>query len=456
MRPGAILLGLLLTAPLVQPAGAQVLGDLVDRMVDTAPVATTVAGKIALFGVVSAPVAAPYTGVAVEGWSPSETVTAEIRFEDTDEPGRWHSMHVVYSATSDAFIAGYRSETVRSGVGFEVRIAVPEGQQVRVGAAGTFDNRLDQDRQPAPEGLAPLAAAVNGTVIPPPLVTRAEWGAEPFIGTPSPLANPSYDYMTFHHAAGYSATTLAEGIVQVKAIQDLHQNVRGWSDIGYQFVIDRGGRLYQGRPFLTEATSLEQLPVLALGAHAGGANTGNIGVSLLGCYHPPAGSYCDQVITDEAYDTYVTLFAFLAERYGVPTDRIRGHRDFSDTACPGDNNYALLPRITEDMLALLETGSQDPSDPSDFVLSNTFPNPADESIRVRYSLAEAGFVTLELFDTAGRRVRDLAAGYHESDSWFTAQVETADLPAGMYFYRIRVRGFSGIAFDRTRSVAVIH
>jgi hypothetical protein len=438
------------------PAAAQVLDDLADRLVAAAPVPTTVAGKTATHGALSSVVSDGFTGVVVEARVSSGALTAEVRFMGVGDPGPWLPMRIVRSATSDALIAGYRSDLVRSGVRIEVRIATPDDADVSIGQVGTFDNRLDQDRRPAPDGLAPLPAAATGTIVPPPLITREEWGAEPFIGTPSPLANPSYDYMTFHHAAGYSATTLAEGIAQVKAIQDLHQEVRGWSDIGYQFLIDRGGRLYQGRPFMTDAGSLEELPVLALGAHVGGANTGNIGVSLLGCYHPPEGSYCEQVITPEAWDTYVTLFAFLAERYGVPTDRIRGHRDFSATACPGDNNYVLLTELRTEMLELLESGGGSLEDPDDFVLSSTFPNPADDEIRVRYALREPGFVSLDLFDATGRRIRALAAGYHETDTWFTVSIDTAHLPAGMYFYRIRVEGFAGVAYDRTRSVAVVH
>jgi hypothetical protein len=164
--------------------------------------------------------------------------------------------------------------------------------------------------------------------------------------------------MTFHHAAGYSATTLEEGILQMRAIQDLHQDVRGWSDIGYQFVIDKAGRLYQGRPFLTPATSLEDLPVLAMGAHAGGANTGNIGISLLGCYHPPEGSWCEDEISLDALETYVTLFAFLSERYGIPATEIYGHRDWGSTSCPGENNYVLIPSIKVSVADLLVTGNE--------------------------------------------------------------------------------------------------
>ena len=72
---------------------------------------------------------------------------------------------------------------------------------------------------------------------------------------------PYYDKMTLHHSAGFSAETLEEGIAQMQAIQLFHQDIRGWSDIGYHFVIDKAGNIYQGRP------------ETVIGAHTGGSNT---------------------------------------------------------------------------------------------------------------------------------------------------------------------------------------
>ena len=160
------------------------------------------------------------------------------------------------------------------------------------------------------------------------LIPRAAWGAESFRGTPIPLNRPDYVNITFHHTAGFGALTLEEGLQQVKNIQDFHQNGRGWSDIGYQFVMDRSGRLYQGRPFLNNGVPFEEGPPLAQGAHVGGHNTGNIGVSVLGCYHPPEGSSCRDQMTPAALDSLLTMFAYLVERYGAPPENIMGHRDF--------------------------------------------------------------------------------------------------------------------------------
>jgi hypothetical protein len=53
----------------------------------------------------------------------------------------------------------------------------------------------------------------------------------------------------------------------------------------------------------------------------------------------------------------VTLFAFLSESYGIDPDDLLGHRDQGATACPGDNNYALLPEVREDVIRLKITGN---------------------------------------------------------------------------------------------------
>ncbi|NNF04425.1 MAG: T9SS type A sorting domain-containing protein, partial [Rhodothermales bacterium] len=240
---------------------------------------------------------------------------------------------------------------------FEFRISAAAGSRTAILAAGVFDNGLDADALP-PGDREPLVGKKSGTIIPPPLITRAEWNAEPFRGTPVNLANPTYDFMTWHHAAGYSAENREQGEVQMRAMQQLHQDVRGWSDIGYQFAIDRAGNLYQGRPFMDNSTNLSQVPVLARGAHVGGANTGNVGVVIMGCYHPPEGSHCEQEITPQAFNTYIVLFAFLSERYGIEPSMIRGHRDFSSTACPGNNNYVRIPELMDEVELLLEVGNE--------------------------------------------------------------------------------------------------
>ncbi|GIV61571.1 MAG: hypothetical protein KatS3mg044_0437 [Rhodothermaceae bacterium] len=524
------------------PATGQILHDLTERTVPLSPADPVVAGKRATLTTASPAVEEPFNGVVVQGYASDPDVKGWIRFEERGGWGAWQSMRLIRSATDGTFAGGYRDEIYRSGQRFELRFEFTAGTSFHLVGAGVFDNRNDEDRQAA-GGIVPRYGKKTGHIIPPPLITRAEWGAAPFRGTPSPLAPNGYEYMTFHHAAGYSATTKEEGIRQVKAIQDLHQNVRGWSDIGYQFLIDRGGHLYQGRPFLDDATSLEEVPALALGAHVGGHNTGNIGVSLLGCYHPPEGSFCQEVITPEALETYIVLFAFLSERYGVEPELIRGHRDFSSTACPGDNNYVLLPSLREDVAQMLLTGNAPLGQavlaasvdavgvvrlawevvadngiagfrlvrvidgtpeiiyesqaalpdliadegvrrpgtvryelyafdatgrtqllastevvvetPDRFTLAEAFPNPLRDRATIRYFLERDGFVDLRIHDATGREVRRLVDAYQRRGQWYTVPFDATDLPAGVYFYRLRVEGFAGIDFDRTGTLVLV-
>lgn len=534
---------LLVLLLLVPTASSQITHDMVDAEVALGPVETAPLGKRMSVSRVSDPVQVPFTGIAVEIGSTARMVEVDVRFSSNDGVSwtDWEATHVTASPAGGTFLAGLYRDEVISASKYEIRVLADPASITIIRESGVFDNTRDVDRN-VPEGLVAIAGKTTGDIIPPPLITRSEWGAASFKGgSPSPLTTGAFRFMTFHHAAGWSATTRAEGIAAVKAIQDFHQNGRGWSDIGYQFLIDRGGRLYQGRPFLDGATSLDQVPLLALGAHVGGANTGNIGIAILGCYHPPEGSQCAEQITPEALNTYITLFAFLSERYGIEPELIRGHRDFSSTACPGDNNYVLLPEVRTDVVQLLIDGNApigaaavtaaevkagnvhlswdvldtgtlasiiiersiggsttavaeldpesgtfvDATAPADveisysivgrsvdgrrqelasvvvnvdsplrFTLTSAWPNPTTNDATFRYFAPHDGFVRIHLFDAAGRQIRVLQDGFLDGGSWHTTSVRVDDLPGGVYFYRMRVDGFSGTVFDKTRQLIV--
>ncbi len=83
-------------------------------------------------------------------------------------------------------------------------------------------------------------------------------------------------------------------------------------------------------------------PIDAQGAHVLGHNEGNVGISLMGNYHPP---YNDAV-TPAQKEAIRRLGAWLRDRYGVAPKTYQGHRDYNPrTDCPGDGTYALLPEI---------------------------------------------------------------------------------------------------------------
>ncbi len=528
------------TSLLTAEAKAQALSDVVDVSVETTALEAVRADKRLSVGVRGSLPLNEVNGVAVEIGFDQEPDEVLIRFDPDSSPTEWQSMYLVASATGGTAVAGYRQDSVFPASSFEIRAYGAEGSTILIRDVGFFDTRAYPEES-APSDVQPLVGLKTGTIIPPPLINRASWGAQPFRGTPVNLARPSYDYMTWHHAAGYSAENEEEGKAQMRAMQDLHQNVRGWSDIGYQFGIDRAGNLYQGRPFMDNSTSLSQVPVLAQGAHVGGANTGNIGVVIMGCYHQPEGSRCEQEITPEAFATYINLFAFLSERYGVEPALIRGHRDFSQTACPGDNNYARIPELITRVSQVLITGNEplgeatmsgsvdsdgavslqwsitenfgfdaleirritdsgtytlllDPSvttsytdaslagesevtylliasstdgrqqelarleldiaEPNRFVMTSAFPNPAHQSVEVRYFMSAEGYATLTMHDARGRELSRSDSGFQDGDQWIAHTYDVSGMAAGVYYLRLRVESFGGTVFDRTVPVVV--
>ena len=333
---------LLLLFSFATAARAQLLHDVIHAEIELQSPEITIAGKTSTVSVVSQELTTEFTGIALQGFTDSDSLSGYVRFLEQDGIwGEWQALYIVRSATDNAFLAAYRGDRVLKASGLEIRFEVDSSYEVHILSAGTFDQRLD-DEDGVGQSFHRNEESDDFLIRAPHIRRRTEWGAQPFRGTPIPLNRPSYDYMTLHHTAGFAATTLAEGLEQVRRIQDFHQNGRGWSDIGYQFLMDQEGRLYQGRPFLNESDPFDQGPRLAHGAHAGGANTGNIGISLMGCYHPPEGARCRDEMTFSAIDSLVATFGFMSERYEVPPDNMRGHRDFGSTACPGDNNYRML------------------------------------------------------------------------------------------------------------------
>ncbi len=437
--------------PLV--AEGQLVADIIDETVEWQAKQAVRSGKTAEVLVEASSATKPYTGIAFQGFASAKEFSIQIRFEGPDGWTDWQEAHLVYSSTDAAFAGGTRAETAHTGKS-ELRVIGPGDLLVDFIMVGTFDHRQDRDSSPHPQtNFSHSLAKTSSTITPPPLITREEWGADPFIrGNPVALANPNYDYMTFHHAAGFSATSLEEGKQQVKAIQDLHQNVRGWSDIGYQFVIDRTGRVYQGRPFLDQSTTLQQLPILARGAHVGEQNSGNIGVCLLGCYHPPEGSHCQEVMPEVSFETYASLFAFFTETYGVQPENIRGHRDFSSTACPGNNNYQRLGELRNRVDDLLTFGNQTPDE---YTLSTAFPNPFTEQTTINYFIEEDGIVSLKVYDEKGSLVSTLVEEFQSGPKLRSVDFRPRNLASGVYFVKISVEGFSGVAFESTESAVYI-
>ena len=201
-------------------------------------------------------------------------------------------------------------------------------------------------------GTAAGASIEDPKVGPPPIIGRPQWGADESLRKQDrePVYAPIRRFAVHH-------TVTAEGsdpAATVRAILAYHTQANGWNDIGYNFLIDSAGRVYEGRWARSYAPG--EIPdgenrdgKGVIGAHVSGNNTGTVGVALLG-------DFTGASPTRAAIRSLERVLAWKGDRHDVDLlgetswstgtrSTIAGHRDVGQTACPGGRLYELLPTI---------------------------------------------------------------------------------------------------------------
>lgn len=221
-------------------------------------------------------------------------------------------------------------------------------------AAVTGDSRATV-RTAALVAAAPEPAALPAAVPAPIVFTRDAWGARGQACAPD-VARTLVGAV-LHHTAGSNAYgSVAEAMQQIRNDQAYHIDARGWCDIGYNFIVDKWGNIYEGRQ-----NSLTQ-PII--GVHAGGFNTGTVGVSMLGEFGATQPSTAMQEAVSRiigyrlgvygrnpAGNMVYTTLGGENSRYPagsvVSLPVVFGHRDVAFTACPGNVGYSTLHGVRE-------------------------------------------------------------------------------------------------------------
>lgn len=148
---------------------------------------------------------------------------------------------------------------------------------------------------------------------------REAWGALPARpgGTPH-----TPNFMTIHHTAVVLGDN-SNAPARLRQHQHYHQDTQGWIDIAYHFSVDRNGNIYQLRdPNLVGDTATSYDP------------TGHF---LVVC----EGNFDEEAVTEEQLNGAALVFAWAAQQFDIPTEKLAGHRDASsDTSCPGANLYS--------------------------------------------------------------------------------------------------------------------
>jgi len=132
--------------------------------------------------------------------------------------------------------------------------------------------------------------------------------------------------ITVHHDALLTReTSWAWAANRLRGIQRAHFN-RGWADIGYHFVIDPSGRIWEARPLKYQ------------GAHVSNHNEGNIGVVVIGDFDQQALNSLQKKALKELLDHF-------CKKYRIPKTRIYTHGELNITACPGKNLQAYVDEL---------------------------------------------------------------------------------------------------------------
>ena len=276
----------------------------------------------------------------------------------TRSDGRWSPWEELHVDTSHGPDEG-TSEAAGARLG-SAPLVVGDVDDVQVGVA-TSSGRVPRDLRvelvdpgasSADSGASLPSAGAAG--VRPTIRSRAEWGADESIRRGSP-SYARIDVGFVHHTAGSNAYSSGDVPGIIRGIYAYHVKSLGWNDIGYNFLVDKWGRMWEGR-----AGGVDRAVV---GAHTLGYNAHSFAMAAIGNYESTA-------VPAAVETAYTSLFAWklglahvdptstttLTDADGSPTKVFRnvsGHRDFGDsgkgTECPGralyDRIESLRPRI---------------------------------------------------------------------------------------------------------------
>lgn len=154
-------------------------------------------------------------------------------------------------------------------------------------------------------------------------ICRDAWGARPRSG---PYRRHRISRITVHHSA-VGLWDNRKAPARFRSHQANHQ-ARGWPDIAYHLLIDRRGHVYRGRPIWARGNT--------------GTNYNPSGHLLVLC----EGNFDTQWPSEAQVRSLVKVLAWASVKYDVPLYRIRGHRHYASTSCPGDRLATMIDNGT--------------------------------------------------------------------------------------------------------------
>jgi hypothetical protein len=227
-----------------------------------------------------------------------------------------------------------------------------------------------------------VEVTASAAVAQPAVVSRAGWGADETlrytngVETWPPAFYASKKLIVHHTDTANGETDPATVQSRIRSIYYYHCVTQGWGDIGYNFLVDETGKVYEGRHSRDYAPGVspsgdDSLGRGVTGAHTSGWNSGTVGIALLG-------TLTSQDATPAAKSALEAMLAWESDRNGIDplatstftnpvsgsvitTADIGGHRDYGATECPGGTFYAGLPGVRSDVAARIAASGSSPS-----------------------------------------------------------------------------------------------
>jgi hypothetical protein len=245
------------------------------------------------------------------------------------------------------------SQTIYSGPGqrfWQARVSLSADEQgQRPELKDLVVSSVDPDAMPQPAQTENVTEQQVGK---PAVISRTSWGCPDGQGSRVPPAYYRVKHLVVHHTADQNSLRAGEAnwAARVRATWSFHTHTRGWGDVGYNYLIDPNGVIYEGRAGGDDA----------VGFHDTG-NYGSMGVVLIGTYSTvqPRAAAVDSLVSLLAWKAGQRSIDPLGRSYyygcdissyckapGAIIDNIAGHRFVNPTtSCPGDSLVGILPTI---------------------------------------------------------------------------------------------------------------
>jgi flagellar hook assembly protein FlgD len=439
-------------------------------------VAPSDARSVALPGAATIDAGMRFTMAGVTCAPPRGTGAVEVLLR-TSEDGRtwsrWYTVALERVAEEGGAEKAF-TEPIWTGSGRYLQVSARRAGDTGSAPARLRDVRVvainsteDADRASALVGVIRRAAATvagfrltqtaSAMTTKPQIVSRSEWGANESWRSGSPDYAPVK--MAFvHHTDSGNDYTPEEAPAIMRGVYAYHAKSLHWSDVGYNFLVDRYGTIYEGR--------FGGITRGVIGAQVLGFNTGSTGISVIGTFtsaQPTSASVTSlEKLLEWKMDVHHvdpqgtgTLVCGYGQKYAtgqrVTFPAIAGHRDANYTDCPGGRLYVQLPNVRK---VVARTGQPKIYG---FIVEDPAISPNGDGVSERatigFTLSQLATWRLEIRNSAGNLVRSQSGeGTVVETTWSGKDDAGKQQPDGLYSLQVDATSADGEARSATATL----